>query len=470
MADLTQARLYVGPEEHLDPGIKRQRLENAQAVGPVSLGPDPSMTQDSTPGMGHMMGQDMAGTMAQSMSSSMVPGIAQGVVSLQSNMGSNIPTFPSSLVSTVQTMGTSTLNSAMNAGMGSTMGPGMTGHMSHPSEMTMGQLLQQNDWQMQQGQTHMQHAPLHMQHQQAQMNYQAQRQHQAALMPHSENQMQHAPGQMQHMPSQLQHQAAHLQSQPQHMMNAPSLVHQQQLQVQQGQPQVPQQAPAQKQNASKQSTDESNGDPSQASQHTNKAAKAATGEAIADTYRHKSRRKASEKPKGPDQIRQAFSKRKRGLALKAYQLFKITDSKVFFFIMNDKGSSWAYATPGFGAALNTTHLQALRALAGDDSGAKGGISHNGADAAPTERGPRRSPPSHARAGGCLARGPQYMAAPSAHEPGHGPRFGSFSWPEYGGFCPGPHACGWHATKSGCPCPQPSVPASPSKHGQRPISR
>ncbi len=31
---------------------------------------------------------------------------------------------------------------------------------------------------------------------------------------------------------------------------------------------------------------------------------------------------------GPDQIRQAFSKRKRGLTLKAYQLHKITDSKV----------------------------------------------------------------------------------------------------------------------------------------------
>ena len=31
---------------------------------------------------------------------------------------------------------------------------------------------------------------------------------------------------------------------------------------------------------------------------------------------------------GTDQIRQAFSKRKRGLALKCYQLHKLTDAKV----------------------------------------------------------------------------------------------------------------------------------------------
>ncbi len=31
---------------------------------------------------------------------------------------------------------------------------------------------------------------------------------------------------------------------------------------------------------------------------------------------------------GSDQKRQAFSKRKRGLVLKAYQLYKLTDAKV----------------------------------------------------------------------------------------------------------------------------------------------
>ncbi len=37
---------------------------------------------------------------------------------------------------------------------------------------------------------------------------------------------------------------------------------------------------------------------------------------------------ATQKPVGSDQKRQAFSKRKRGLVLKAYQLYKLTDSKV----------------------------------------------------------------------------------------------------------------------------------------------
>lgn len=36
---------------------------------------------------------------------------------------------------------------------------------------------------------------------------------------------------------------------------------------------------------------------------------------------------------GTDQIRQAFSKRKRGLALKCYQLHKLTDAKVSAFLM-----------------------------------------------------------------------------------------------------------------------------------------
>jgi hypothetical protein len=38
--------------------------------------------------------------------------------------------------------------------------------------------------------------------------------------------------------------------------------------------------------------------------------------------------------------------------------------QVFIFIANDKGASWAYATPGFGAALAPDKLQALREVAG----------------------------------------------------------------------------------------------------------
>nr|ADF43146.1 MADS2p [Chlamydomonas reinhardtii] len=78
----------------------------------------------------------------------------------------------------------------------------------------------------------------------------------------------------------------------------------------------------------------------------------------------KSRRKASEKPEGSDQKRQAFSKRKRGLILKSYQLFKLTDAQVFVFIVNDKGSSWAYASPGFARTLGSPHLALMREFAG----------------------------------------------------------------------------------------------------------
>ncbi|BDA45475.1 probable serum response factor homolog B at N-terminal half [Coccomyxa sp. Obi] len=84
------------------------------------------------------------------------------------------------------------------------------------------------------------------------------------------------------------------------------------------------------------------------------------------TYRNRARRKASEKPVGSSQIRQSFSKRKRGIAQKAYQLFKITDAKVFLFCANDKGASWAYATPGFGASLAPAHLKLLRQMANPD--------------------------------------------------------------------------------------------------------
>ncbi|KAL0033600.1 hypothetical protein WJX79_006920 [Trebouxia sp. C0005] len=83
-------------------------------------------------------------------------------------------------------------------------------------------------------------------------------------------------------------------------------------------------------------------------------------------YKHKPRRKATERPMGTDQIRQAFSKRKRGLALKCYQLHKLTDAKVFCFIMKEKGTSWAYATPGFGASLSASTLRQMRQLTGFD--------------------------------------------------------------------------------------------------------
>lgn len=37
--------------------------------------------------------------------------------------------------------------------------------------------------------------------------------------------------------------------------------------------------------------------------------------------------------------------------------------QVFMFIVNDKGTSWAYATPGFSSTLNPELLKELRALA-----------------------------------------------------------------------------------------------------------
>ncbi|EIE20227.1 hypothetical protein COCSUDRAFT_67545 [Coccomyxa subellipsoidea C-169] len=96
------------------------------------------------------------------------------------------------------------------------------------------------------------------------------------------------------------------------------------------------------------------------------------------TYRNRSRRKASEKPVGSSQVRQSFSKRKRGIAQKAYQLFKITDAKVFLFVANDKGASWGYATPGFGATLSPAHLKQLRQMANPeaDDGTKDGDAAN----------------------------------------------------------------------------------------------
>uniref|UniRef100_A0A383VN75 MADS-box domain-containing protein n=1 Tax=Tetradesmus obliquus TaxID=3088 RepID=A0A383VN75_TETOB len=80
-------------------------------------------------------------------------------------------------------------------------------------------------------------------------------------------------------------------------------------------------------------------------------------------HKAKPRRKSHQRPQGSDQIRQAFSKRKKGLVLKAYQLNALTDAKVFMFITNDKGTSWAYATPGFSSSLDADLLKQLRSLA-----------------------------------------------------------------------------------------------------------
>ncbi|GFH08974.1 hypothetical protein HaLaN_04027, partial [Haematococcus lacustris] len=81
-------------------------------------------------------------------------------------------------------------------------------------------------------------------------------------------------------------------------------------------------------------------------------------------YTSTSRRKATQKPVGPDQKRQAFSKRKRGIVLKAYQLYKLTDAKVFMFVVNDKGASWSYASPGFHSTQLPEHLMYMREKAG----------------------------------------------------------------------------------------------------------
>jgi hypothetical protein len=37
--------------------------------------------------------------------------------------------------------------------------------------------------------------------------------------------------------------------------------------------------------------------------------------------------------------------------------------QVFLFCANEKGASWAYATPGFGASLAPAHLKMLRQMA-----------------------------------------------------------------------------------------------------------
>ena len=37
--------------------------------------------------------------------------------------------------------------------------------------------------------------------------------------------------------------------------------------------------------------------------------------------------------------------------------------QVFLFLANEKGASWSYATPGFGATLSPAHLKMLRQMA-----------------------------------------------------------------------------------------------------------
>lgn len=41
------------------------------------------------------------------------------------------------------------------------------------------------------------------------------------------------------------------------------------------------------------------------------------------------------------------------------------ESQVFCFIMKEKGTSWAYATPGFGASLSASTLRQMRQLTGE---------------------------------------------------------------------------------------------------------
>uniref|UniRef100_A0A061RI69 Transcription factor-like protein n=1 Tax=Tetraselmis sp. GSL018 TaxID=582737 RepID=A0A061RI69_9CHLO len=96
----------------------------------------------------------------------------------------------------------------------------------------------------------------------------------------------------------------------------------------------------------------------------------AVGDSSAVPSRNRPRRKATEKPNGADALRQSFSKRKKGLAAKAYQLHRLTDARVALFVVNDKGSSWAYSTPGFGAAVSPTYLSLMRKLAGLSSSQK----------------------------------------------------------------------------------------------------
>ena len=40
--------------------------------------------------------------------------------------------------------------------------------------------------------------------------------------------------------------------------------------------------------------------------------------------------------------------------------------QVFMFLANEKGASWAYSTPGFGAPLAPAHLKMLRQMAMPD--------------------------------------------------------------------------------------------------------
>ena len=87
------------------------------------------------------------------------------------------------------------------------------------------------------------------------------------------------------------------------------------------------------------------------------------GDPSALPVKNRPRRKATEKPTGPDALRQSFSKRKKGITAKAYQLNRLTGAKVALFVVNEKGSSWAYATPDFGVAVSPAYLSLMRKLA-----------------------------------------------------------------------------------------------------------
>lgn len=50
-------------------------------------------------------------------------------------------------------------------------------------------------------------------------------------------------------------------------------------------------------------------------------------------------------------------------ALQSSPTLPTSAPQVFMFIVNDKGTSWAYSTPGFAGALNQQVLRQLRSLA-----------------------------------------------------------------------------------------------------------
>lgn len=62
--------------------------------------------------------------------------------------------------------------------------------------------------------------------------------------------------------------------------------------------------------------------------------------------------------------------------------------QVFLFCANDKGASWAYATPGFGASLGPAHLKMMRQMAMPDIDEAAKVCCRCIDAASMESGSR----------------------------------------------------------------------------------